>query len=154
MSISTVDHRTRIVARIGGPFLTIVAVIVLFRTPDMRILLTEFTETAVWPWVVGAFILLGGIAIVATHQRWRDPAAIIVSILGWLLVARGVLLLAFPDTFAEFANRMIDAGGVWRGVVVALGVVGLYLTYVGWRPPPRAHNDTHEHRSTESPRAA
>ncbi|WP_082964004.1 hypothetical protein [Mycobacterium sp. 852002-51961_SCH5331710] len=154
MSISTVDHRTRAVARILGPYLTIVAVVVLFRTPDMRILLTEFTETAVWPWVMGAFILLGGIAIVATHQTWRGPAAVIVSVLGWLLVARGVLLLAFPETFAELANRTIDAGGVWRSVVVVLGLVGLYLTYVSWRPPSREHDVAHEHRSTDTPRAA
>ncbi|WP_082950852.1 hypothetical protein [Mycobacterium sp. 1164985.4] len=154
MSISTVDHRTRTVARILGPYLTIVAVVVLFRTPDMRILLTEFTQTAVWPWVMGAFILLGGIAIVATHQTWRGPAAVIVSVLGWLLVARGVLLLAFPETFAELANRTIDAGGVWRSVVVVLGLMGLYLTYVSWRPPSRAHDVAHEHRSTDTPRAA
>lgn len=154
MSISTVDHRTRTVARILGPYLTIVAVVVLFRTPDMRSLLTEFTETAVWPWVMGALVLLAGIAIVATHQRWRRPAAIVVSILGWMLVARGVLLLAFPEIFAELANRTIDAAGVWRNVVVVLGVIGLYLTYVGWRPPSRAHDVTHEHRSTESRRAA
>lgn len=154
MSISTVDHRTRTVARILGPYLTIVAVVVLFRTPDMRILLTEFTETAVWPWVMGAFILLGGIAIVATHQTWRGPAAVIVSVLGWLLVARGVLLLAFPETFAELANRTIDAGGVWRSVVVVLGLIGLYLTYVSWRPPSRAHDVAHEHRSTDTPRVA
>ncbi len=154
MSISTVDHPTRILARILGPYLTIVAVVIVVRTPHMRNLLTEFTESVVWPWVTGGFILLGGIAIVASHQRWRGLASIIVSVLGWVLVARGIFLLAFPETFASLANRTIDAAGVWRGVVVVLGIVGLYLTYVGWRPQTSEHQAAAEHPSAEPPRAA
>ncbi|MGZ5395156.1 MAG: hypothetical protein ACXWEI_06730 [Mycobacterium sp.] len=131
---SQVQHRTRMFARVLGPFFTIVAVVVAVRWPDMRQLLSEFTSSGVWPWVVGAFILMGGIAIVAFHQVWRGAAGIIVSALGWLLVARGVFLLAFPDTFASVANRIIGAVGVWQAAYIVFAVVGLYLTYVGWKP--------------------
>src|SRR4029077_12153238 len=91
-----VQHRTRMFARVLGPFFAIVTVVVALRAPDMRQLLSEFTASDVWPWVTGAFILMGGIAIVAFHQLWRGPAAIIISVIGWVLVARGVFLLAFP----------------------------------------------------------
>jgi len=136
-----VHHRTRMFARVLGPFFTIVAIVVALRSPDMRQLLSEFTASAVWPWVVGAFILLGGIALVAFHQIWRGLPAIIVSVLGWLLVARGIFLLAFPDTFAAVADRVIGAVVVWQAVYVVLAVIGLYLSYIGWRP----QRDAHEH---------
>ena len=130
------QRRTRMFARVLGPFFTIVAIIVAVRAPDMRALLAEFTSSSVWPWVTGAFILMGGITIIAFHQFWRDPAGIIVSVMGWLLAARGVFLMAFPDTFASLANRMIDATAVWRTAFVVFALIGLYLTYVGWKARP------------------
>ena len=111
------QHRTRMFARVLGPFFTIAATVVILRSPDMRQLLSEFTASDVWPWVTGASILMGGIAIVAFHQVWRGPAAIIVSVLGWLFVARGIFLLAFPDAFASVANRVIGAVGCLAGRV-------------------------------------
>ena len=114
------QERTRMFARVLGPFFTIVAIAVAVRAPDMRHLLSEFTASDVWPWVTGAFILMGGIAIVAFHQFWRGAAAIIISVLGWALVARGIILLAFPDVFASLADRMIGAVGVWQAVYVVM----------------------------------
>lgn len=92
------QHRTRMFARVLGSFLTIVAIIAAVRASDMRTLLSEFTDSAVWPWVGGTFILLGGIAIIALHQIWRGPAAIIISVLGWLLLVRGIFLIALGST--------------------------------------------------------
>lgn len=131
---SRTRNRTRMFARVLGPFFTIVAIIVAVRAPDMRSLLSEFTQSGVWPWVMGAFALMGGIAIIAFHQFWRGAAAVIISALGWILAARGILLLAFPDTFASLANRMIGAVGAWQTAYIIFGLVGLYLTYVGWWP--------------------
>lgn len=93
---TTPQPRTRMFARVLGPFFAIVAVIVAFRADDMRPLLSEFTASDVWPWVMGAFGLMGGLAIVAFHQIWRGPAAIIVSVLGWVLIARGISCSHFP----------------------------------------------------------
>ncbi|WP_245908996.1 hypothetical protein [Mycobacterium neglectum] len=149
-----VQQRTRMFARVLGPFFTIVAIVVALRAPDMRRLLSEFTASDLWPWVTGAFILMGGISIVAFHQLWRDPAAIIVSALGWLLIARGVFLLAFPDTFASVANRVIGAVGVWQAVYVVFAAIGLYLTYVGWKPVGKDRQDSNLHISIDFPSAA
>jgi hypothetical protein len=149
-----VQHRTRIFARVLGPFFAIVAVVVALRAPDMRQLLSEFTASDVWPWVTGAFILMGGIAIVAFHQLWRGPAAIIISVIGWVLVARGVFLLAFPDAFASLANRMIGTVGVWSTIYVVMALIGLYLTYVGWKPVRDDLQNNGLHSGINLPRAA
>ncbi len=148
------QHRTRMFARVLGPFLTIVAILVAVRATHMRTLLSEFTDSAVWPWVAGSFILLGGISIIAFHQIWRGPAAIIISAFGWVLLARGIFLMAFPDTFASVADRMIGAGGVWLAAYGAFALVGLYLTYIGWRPERKESHDADVHISIDFPHAA
>lgn len=59
-------------------------------------------------------------------------AVVIVSLLGWIIVVRDILLLAFPDTFMSIANHTIGAENPWRVVFGGITLVGLYLTYVGW----------------------
>ena len=130
---------TRMFARVLGPFLFIACITAVVRAPDMRALISDFAANALWPWVFGAFVLVGGLIIVALHQHWRGAAAFIVSLFGWLMVLRGVLLLAFPATFISMANSVIDMGALWRGVCIALAALGLYLTYVGWAPATRPH---------------
>ena len=105
---------TRRFARVLGPFFAIVSATVVARAPDMRELLAEFGATAIWSWVTGAFVLMGGIIVVALHPYWRGAAAVIVSLLGWIMVLRGVLLLAFPDIFMSIANHTIGAETIWR----------------------------------------
>jgi hypothetical protein len=86
--------------------------------------------------VTGAFILLFGLFVVAAHPYWRGAAAITVSLLGWLITLRGLLLFAFPQAFVSMANGMIGAQGWWVAACVVFGLVGLYLTYAGWAPAP------------------
>lgn len=120
-------------ARVLGPFLAIASTVVIFRAPEMEALAADFASSALWPWVMGAFGLMGGISIVAFHQLWRDPAAIMISTLGWVLVARGFLLLAFPDSVATAVDRSLGGSAAWLVVYIGFAVAGLYLTYVGYR---------------------
>jgi hypothetical protein len=141
-------------ARVIGPFLAAIAIVAAVRAPDMATLLAQFTAGAVWPWVTGAFILLGGISIVAFHQYWRGPAEVIISALGWLLVVRGVVLLAFPSAFAAMANRMIGWSATLMTMYVVLALIGLYLTFVGWLPAKSEKIGRAAQASTDLPRAA
>lgn len=130
----TMPTTTRVLARVLGPFLVLVPVTAAARAPQMQTMLTDFENNPLWPWIVGAFILLLGLIIVALHQVWTNPLAIIVSALGWLLVVRGVLLLVFPAAFISAANAVIGTGAVWRIGYIGVACLGLYLTWAGWRP--------------------
>lgn len=127
---------TRMFSRVIGPFLVISCVTAVARASEMQELLAQFEANSLWTWVAGSFALMLGLIVVASHQYWGDPAAIIVSALGWLVVLRGVLLLAFPTVFVSIANSMIGAQAWWITLCVVFVLVGLYLTYVGYRPAP------------------
>ena len=148
------QFRTRMFARVLGPFLVIACATAGARASEMSSLISAFGANALWSWVTGSFVLVGGLVMVALHSYWRTPAAIVVSTLGWLVVLRGVLLLAFPTAFISMANSVIGMGALWRVVCILFAVLGLYLTYVGWMPQsgrsaPRAASTT-----PDLPRAA
>ena len=132
--------RTRMFARALGPFFTIVPTTVAVRGAYMRTLFTEFKANPMWPWLFGAILLIAGLVIIAFHQYWRSPAAIIVSLVGWFLAIRGVLLLTVPQAYNAAGNAVYSSGAnaaIWA-VFLCLASAGLYLTYVGWKPQPHA----------------
>ncbi|MBV8861621.1 MAG: hypothetical protein JO082_12480 [Mycobacterium sp.] len=130
--------RTRMFARALGPFFTIVPTTVAVRGSYMQTLFTEFKANPMWPWLFGAILLIAGLVIIAFHQYWRSPAAIIVSVVGWFLAIRGVLLLIVPGAYDAAGNALYNWGAtalIWV-VFICLACSGLYLTYVGWKPEP------------------
>jgi vacuolar-type H+-ATPase subunit I/STV1 len=139
--------RTRMFARALGPFFTIVPITVAVRGCYMRTLFTEFQANPMWAWLFGAVLLMFGLVIIAFHQYWRSPAAVIVSLLGWFLAIRGLLLLTVPGTYDAAGNAIYGSGAtavIWV-LFACLAAAGLYLTYVGWKP---------ERRTASSPRDA
>ncbi len=148
------QHRTRMFARVLGPFLVIVCVTAVVRDSDMRTVVADFGANPIWPWVAGSFILAGGLIIVALHQCWQGAAAVVVSVMGWLLVLRGLVVLAFPKAFMFIANSVLDASALWQAVCVCFALIGLYLTYVGWRPAPRQPIPRAAGSTPDLPRAA
>jgi uncharacterized membrane protein len=128
--------RTRMFARVLGPFFTIVPTTVAVRGGYMQELFTEFKANPMWPWLFGAILLIFGMVVIAFHQYWRSPAAIIISVVGWFLAIRGVLLLTVPRAYDAAGNALYSSGAtavIWV-VFICLASAGVYLTYVGWRP--------------------
>jgi hypothetical protein len=130
--------RTRMFARAFGPFFLIVPSIIAVRaSSQMPVLLNEFSRDPMWQWVLGALLLMWGSVIIAFHQYWRSVAAVLVSLLGWFLAIRGILILAIPDVYDSAGKSMEQHAVPWvRAIFAGIALVGLYLTYVGWVPKP------------------
>jgi hypothetical protein len=148
------QRRTRMMARVVGPYLVIIAATAALRPTDMRTMTSQFEANPLWAWVVGAFILLLGLVAIALHPYWRGAAAILVSAVSWLVAIKGLFLVAFPLTYFSMTDSALDAVGWWRGGAVVEVLIGLYLAYVGWMPS-RTRPESEEAGSTRDlPRAA
>jgi hypothetical protein len=125
---------TRMFARVIGPYLVVITGTALTRIPDLRNDIADFSANPLWGWVIGSFVLLFGLIVVAFHPYWRGAAAIGVSATGWLTTLKGLYLVAAPGTYLSVSDAVVGSG-IWvRILYVAFAVFGLYLTYVGWVP--------------------
>ena len=133
--------RTRAFARVIGPYLVIVPAIIAVRLPNIGpnigTTLTAFFENAALVWIMGAMLLFGGLLIIAHHQYWSGLSAILISLFGWFLALRGVVLLAAPQLIASgaAAMNMMPIVQIGFGFLV---LIGLWLTFVGWIAKPPA----------------
>ncbi|MFZ3294096.1 hypothetical protein [Mycobacterium sp.] len=148
------QRRTRMLARVVGPYLVIIAATVALRPTDMRTMTSQFEANPLWAWVVGAFILLLGLVAIALHPYWRGAAAILVSAVSWLVAIKGLFLVAFPLTYFSMTDSALDAVGWWRGGAVVEVLIGLYLAYVGWMPSQTRPESEAVDSTRDLPRAA
>lgn len=148
------QNRTRMFARVMGPYLAIIAASAALRPNAMRSMLSGFEADPLWSWVTGAFIMLLGLTVIALHPYWRGAPAIIVSAFGWLVAVKGLFLVVGSHTYFSMANSAVDAMGWWRAGAAIEVLIGLYLAYVGWMPE-RTHSVSQQASSTpDLPRAA
>jgi len=124
--------RTRSFARVIGPFLVIVTGILVIRAPDMGTILSAFFQNEAVVWMMGALLLFCGLLIIAFHQYWSGTAAVMISLFGWFLAARGFILLAAPQLILRGATASMHMVTAVRAGFSVLFLIGLWLTYVGW----------------------
>lgn len=154
MDIAQQDpNRTRAFARVLGPYLVVMTLAAVARGRQMPTLMSEFSASAAWFWVTGALALLIGLTIVASHTRWQGAPAIIVSLFGLLITAKGILLVALPQVSVSTAEFLLSRNGLWQALMVLMTLVGLYLTYVGW-VPARVPAPESKAQAPDLPRAA
>jgi hypothetical protein len=129
-------QRTRAFARVIGPFVAVVTVIVAIRLPDVTGLVDDLFANTVLPWMLGAMMLIAGLIVIAFHQYWRGVAAVLISLFGWFVALRGLTLLEFPSAIETGAGDTLASSGLLlttRFFFGLLTLMGLWLTYVGWR---------------------
>ncbi|HUB53627.1 MAG TPA: hypothetical protein VMB04_00510 [Mycobacterium sp.] len=130
--------RTRMFGRVMGPYMAILAVIAALRPDELRVMLSKFEADPLMSWVAGVFTLLLGLVVVALHPYWRGGAAIIVSVVGWLVAIQGLLLVVGSHAYFAVAASAVDTMG-WATAGAAVEVLtvlflGLYLSLVSWAP--------------------
>ncbi|WP_418001620.1 hypothetical protein ACNO8X_14930 [Mycobacterium sp. PDNC021] len=129
-----IEYRTRMFARVLGPYLVIAALTLVARPTYVKNLMHAFDGSSVWPWIAGAFVLPMGLVVVALHPYWRGFAAAAVSVLGWMTVAKGVALMTFPQSYLSMGQDAFAGAPWWIISVVIMALIGLYLTVIGWAP--------------------
>lgn len=137
------QRRTHAFARVIGPFITLVPGIVIVRAADLTAILHDLFQNTALVWMMGALLLFCGLLIVAFHQYWSSPAAIIISLFGWFLGLRGLALLIAPQLIARGADAAITLLPAVRIGFGLLTLPGLWLTYVGWIKPQAATPTPH-----------
>ena len=79
----------------------------------------------------GIAALVIGVLIVLNHNIWEPSWVVVITILGWLAVVKGVLLLVFPKSISMFESWFKAKSTVTLAGVCAL-ILGLVLGYFGF----------------------
>jgi hypothetical protein len=118
-------------AKLLGPILVLAAVAVFMNRKSLEALAREFLNSP-------ALLLLGfldfaaGLAIVLTHNVWVADWRVIITLLGWLLLLRGIVRTLIPDQVKPYGVKLMRNKNAVTGVLAVTLVLGLALSYFGY----------------------
>lgn len=64
-----------------------------------------------------------GTALVLIHSIWTDPLAVIVSLIGYVALIEGALLLAIPAPLIRIGRWSLNFTRAWAAVSIVLGIL-------------------------------
>ena len=81
----------------------------------------------------GIISLAGGIAMILEHNVWLGGALpLVVTLVGWLIFAKGLLLLYLPPEVLQRIFDDIQYGNHLPLYIAPSLVIGLYLAWAGF----------------------
>jgi hypothetical protein len=119
-------------AKLLGPILALAGLAMLLNRKELGALAQEFLRSR------GLFFLLGlidfsvGLAIVLTHNVWVADWRVIITLLGWLLLVRGVVRTLVPEQVKPYGVKLLKNENAMIGSVAVVLVLGLVLSYFGY----------------------
>src|SRR5262245_28025863 len=109
-------------ARLIGPVLVLVGISMLIDPASYVSMAAEFMKSPALLYLGAALGLLGGMALILTHNLWVADWRIIITLLGWVTLVDSISWLLFPRKVAAFWSPLLEVSGfpLIAGLVVVL----------------------------------
>ena len=72
---------------------------------------------------LGFAVFAVGVTLVMVHSIWTDPLAIIVSVIAYIVLVEGALLLAVPRPLIRFGEGSVVFTRAWAIFSLVLGIL-------------------------------
>jgi hypothetical protein len=103
--------------------------ITVFNKPYFNAVMTDLANSKGLVWITGLITFVMGMVIVALHNVWSADWRVIITLLGWLTVIKGAVILLFPSSMLLLYRRLLsDRLLTYSGIyAVVLGALLLFL---------------------------
>lgn len=125
---------TAFLARLIGLFVMVVAVSVAMHKEATLLTVGTIVQSAPLLMILGFVGLAAGLAMVLSHNVWRGGLLpILVTLAGWIILLRGVAMLALPHRDIELIVNAVGYAQLFYVYAAVAFIFGAYLTIAGFR---------------------
>lgn len=132
--IETLIPLTLVLARAYGIGILIVALSALLAPGRMKSAFADFAQSPGLTFLSALFAVVLGLTLVTIHSIWADFPAALVSLLGWVILLKGALLLAAPEGLMKLGAAASDSIAIvraWGAFALVLGAAYLVISLAG-----------------------
>jgi len=118
-------------AKIIGLVCVISTAAVMLRYKESLAFEEEAVRSPLFIYMSGFVILILGILLVVSHSVWEFDWRLVITVIGWLVLLKGIGRIFFPHA----VKRLIEKKKVNRKFIlgeVAVFLIGIYLLYYGY----------------------
>ena len=120
------------IAKILGLVYLAVGLGMIFSPGYYREKFEEMVKNASFMYLGGLLALVVGFLVITYHNIWENSWVVLVTIIGWLALLKGLLLLIFPRTMINLCMPLVkkDSCLIAKGIIVL--ILGLIFGYFGF----------------------
>jgi hypothetical protein len=93
-------------------------------------MVAEFERSPALTYVSGFFTLVCGVLLVSYHNIWAGDWRVLVTIVGWMSLLKGVMLIGCPQ-YLKFFKGWYKNTRAWGLLMLALGALFGYFALFG-----------------------
>jgi len=98
-------------------------------------LLDEFERSPALTFITGFMVYILGAVLILVHNIWTDVPAIIVSLIGWIATAEGILIMIAPGPLLALSRPLVRSQRAISLFAVLFGIVLILLGLTGRADP-------------------
>jgi len=118
-------------AKLFGIYLLLVGVLWAVRGDVISEVLEDFFASRPMLFLSGLLALAIGIAMAISHSIWELNWRGLITLIGYLSIAKGIARVGFPEVTQRAAGFLLKDTRSWIWISIVL-VLGGYLTWVGF----------------------
>ncbi len=127
-------RRTLFLARLMGLFFILIALTLSSHKQESLTAFDAVVHSQDILLVAGIAALAAGLAMVIGHNVWSGGApVVVVTLIGWTVLVRAVLLLLLPSDVIGFVYDLVRADRYFYVIMAITAAIGVYLTWASVR---------------------
>jgi hypothetical protein len=107
----------------------------MFVNPDFyKKMFSSFMENSATLYLGGITALIVGFLIVTFHNTWAMDLSVIITIIGWMALVKGVFILILPKAMIALSKGIISSAVFMKVEAIIAVIAGLAFSYLGFCP--------------------
>jgi len=120
------------IARILGLCYLVVGAGLLLNRKAFQRVMEDFCKNAALVLYGGMFALIIGIVIILKHNIWAANWTVMITIIGWAALIKGIWIIVFPDMVSKFMQFYQKNKNLLIVHSIAAFIFGAVLTFFGF----------------------
>lgn len=97
-------------------------------------LFADFGQNAAALYLGGITALVIGYLIVTFHNTWTKDLSVIITVIGWIALIKGIVILVLPKIIGAMSKAMAKSKALLRIEAIAIIILGLAFAFLGFCP--------------------
>lgn len=121
-----------LLAQVIGLYLLMEGLVILTQKKFVMNVVIDMSNHKALVTVTGAMLTVLGLLIVLNHNVWEASWQVVPTIVGWAMLAKGVMLFFIPKTILGHARKVAKNRNLMMFAGIVAVAVGAYLAYSGF----------------------
>ncbi|CDZ76606.1 hypothetical protein BN59_00880 [Legionella massiliensis] len=125
--------RSKFLGKVLGLYLILISLAMLINMTQFAAYIQILISNAPLMLVTGCFTLILGLLIVVSHNIWKWNWQVVVTIIGWLILLKGISIIFYPAVIDKLTILFVQNtkfAYLSAGIDLILGVL---LSYFGFK---------------------